>query len=128
MEDSTTEATRTGIDKKIDNFVEGDLEHATEILSALWAIANNDDDIKAPSNTPTPVSSVRFCLLPGVIRVHLYTQSDQEGHESWPLGLCEYRPHQVDTHRGLLRQEVLGQTLQVWGYLETRLFLERDHE
>jgi hypothetical protein len=60
MEDLTTEATRISINKKIDSFVEGDLEHATEILSALWEIANNDDDIKAPSKKPTVVSQVRF--------------------------------------------------------------------
>jgi hypothetical protein len=58
MEDSTTETTRISIDKKIDRFVEGDLEHATEILSALWEIANDDGDIKAPSNTPSAVSPV----------------------------------------------------------------------
>jgi hypothetical protein len=52
MEDSTTETTRASVDKKIDSFVEGDLEHATEMLSALWEIANKDGDVKAPSNTP----------------------------------------------------------------------------
>jgi len=51
MEDSTTETTRVGVDKKIDNFVEGGLEHATEVLSALWEIVNKDGDIKGPSKT-----------------------------------------------------------------------------
>lgn len=59
MEDSTTEATRASVDEKIDSFAEGDLEHATEILSALWEIVNNDGDITAPSSTP-PSSVSRF--------------------------------------------------------------------
>ena len=57
MEDSTTETTRASVDKKIDSFVEGDLEHATDLLSALWEIVNKDGDIKAPSNTSPAVSS-----------------------------------------------------------------------
>ncbi|KAF9645626.1 hypothetical protein BDM02DRAFT_3119977 [Thelephora ganbajun] len=56
MEDSTTETTRASIDKKIDNFVEGDLEHAAEMLSALWEIANKDGDITDPSKT-TPTAA-----------------------------------------------------------------------
>ena len=64
MEDSTTEVTRAGVNKKIDSFVEGDLDHATEILSALWEIANKGDDITVvPPSTSSPVSS----FLPGVI-------------------------------------------------------------
>jgi len=62
MEDSTTETTRVSVDKKIDSFVEGDLEHATEVLSALWEIVNKDGDIMAPSSTPLSVSS-GFLLL-----------------------------------------------------------------
>ena len=50
MEDSTAEATRVGVEKKIDSFAEGGLGHATGILSGLWEIANKDGDIKAPSN------------------------------------------------------------------------------
>jgi hypothetical protein len=68
MEDSTTETTRASVDKKIDSFVEGDLEHATEMLSALWEIVNTDGDIKAPSDTSSTVTPVRFYLLPCVIR------------------------------------------------------------
>ena len=56
MEDSTTEKTRASVDKMIDSFVEGDLEHATEMLSALWEIANKSGDIKAPSNISPAVS------------------------------------------------------------------------
>ena len=71
MEDSTTETTRASVDKKIDNFVEGDLEHATEMLSALWEIANKDGDIKAPSNASPAVSLFWLCLLTYVMREFL---------------------------------------------------------
>jgi hypothetical protein len=70
MEDLTTEATRVSVNKKIDNFVEGDLEHATEMLCALWEIANTDGDIKFPLNTLPAVSLFRFWLLLSVIREH----------------------------------------------------------
>ena len=62
MEDSTTETTRAGVDKKIDSFAEGDLEHAAEMLSALWEIVNKDGDIKAPAKTSSTVSPFRFHL------------------------------------------------------------------
>jgi len=67
MEDSTTEVTRTSVDKKIDEFVKGDLEHATEILSALWEIVSKDGDIKAPSNASPAVSPLQF-RFPNAIR------------------------------------------------------------
>ena len=58
LEDSTTEATRTSVEKKVCSFVEGDLDHATEMLSALWEVASKDEDIAAPaSDTSFPVSS-----------------------------------------------------------------------
>ena len=60
MEDSTTEVTRVGVNKKIDDFVEGALEHATEILSALWEIVSKDGDITVPSNTSPAVSPLPF--------------------------------------------------------------------
>lgn len=67
MEDSTTEATQASVEKKIDSFVEGDLEHATGMLSALWEVVNNDKNIGAPSNTSSVVSLSRFCpLFPGL--------------------------------------------------------------
>ena len=55
MEDST-EATRANIEKKIDSFVEGDLEHAAETVSGLWKIVNKDGEVKAPLNTSSAVS------------------------------------------------------------------------
>ena len=51
----SSETTRANVEKKIDSYVEGDLQHATEMLSALWKIANKDESITAPSN---PVSNV----------------------------------------------------------------------
>jgi len=58
MEDSTTESTRISVNQMIDSFVEGDLDYATEMLSALWEIANKDGDVKAPSNTAPAITKV----------------------------------------------------------------------
>ena len=60
----SADATRVKVDKKIDSFAEGDLEHATEMLAALWKIANKDGTIAAPSNVTPAVSSVYLYLLP----------------------------------------------------------------
>jgi len=79
MEDSTTETTRVSFEKKIDSFAEGDLEYATEVLSALWEIVNDDGEIEAPSSTPSivsppelaiPLGVIRECLVLHVIRLH----------------------------------------------------------
>ena len=67
VEGSTTEATRASVNKKIDSFAGGGLEHTTEILSALWEIVNGDGDIVAPSDTSIDVSPFWFCLIPGVL-------------------------------------------------------------
>ena len=67
MEDSTTEATRVSFDKKTDSFAEGDLEHATEVLSALWEVVNSDGEIEAPSSTPSIVSPLEFAIPLGVM-------------------------------------------------------------
>jgi len=62
MKDST-EATRLSADEKIDSFAEGDLEHATEVLSSLWEIVNKDGDITVPPNSPpSSVSPFQFVL------------------------------------------------------------------
>ncbi|KAF9646805.1 hypothetical protein BDM02DRAFT_3118097, partial [Thelephora ganbajun] len=75
MEDSTTETTRASVDKKIDSFVEGDLEYATEMLSALWEIANKEGDITAPSKaapaatqvtSPAHWDSVKIALIKSI--------------------------------------------------------------
>jgi len=68
VEDSTTEATQASVEQKIDSFVEEGLEHATEMLSALWEIVNKDGDIKAPENTPSAVRQFQFCPHPRVVR------------------------------------------------------------
>ena len=68
MGDSTAETIRASVGKKIDSFVEEGLEHATEMLSALWDIANEDDDIKVPTNTSSAVSQFQILLLPRVMR------------------------------------------------------------
>ena len=73
MDDSTTEATRAKVEEKIDSFVEGDLEYATEALSALWEIANKDGDVKAPSSTTPAVSLSQPC----VVRWCAYNLHDQ---------------------------------------------------
>ena len=64
MEDSTTETTRASFDEKIDSFIIGQLEHATQMLTALWEIVNKDGDIIAPSNATPTVSLSSSCLLP----------------------------------------------------------------
>ncbi|KAF9643633.1 hypothetical protein BDM02DRAFT_1403367 [Thelephora ganbajun] len=58
MEDSTTETTRAGVEKKIDSFVEENLEHAGEMLFALWEIANEDGDVTDPSKTAPAAARV----------------------------------------------------------------------
>jgi hypothetical protein len=64
VRDSTAETTRAGVNQKIDVFVEGGLEHASEIILALLEIVN-----KAPP-PPPPIPAVRSswcCLLSGVV-------------------------------------------------------------
>ncbi|KAF9643565.1 hypothetical protein BDM02DRAFT_3132344 [Thelephora ganbajun] len=64
--------TCASVNKKIDNFVEGDLEHAAEMLPALWEIANKDGNITGPSKTTPAMSVFRFCLNPQVMRECLF--------------------------------------------------------
>jgi hypothetical protein len=52
MEDSTAEKTRASVKTKIKTFAKGDLEHATETLSALWEIANRDKGVTAHLDSP----------------------------------------------------------------------------
>lgn len=60
-EGSTTEV---DLNKKIDSFLEGDLEDGAEVLSALWEILNSGN-ISPPLNTSPHVSPSQFFLLPG---------------------------------------------------------------
>ena len=64
------EATREGVESKIDGFAEGDLEHATQVLSALWEIVNKDEDKEDPWPTPSPVSPPRLFLPKRDLSVH----------------------------------------------------------
>ena len=98
MEDSTTETTRASVDKKIDSFAEGDLEHATEMLSALLEIVNKDNDVNAPSNTPA-VSHSRFPPFLALCRDVYFAQLGHTGHKPCLSDFCEYRAHQVDSQR-----------------------------
>ena len=67
MEDSTAEATQSSFERKLDSFVEGDLEHATEVLSALWKIVNKEGEINVPP-VPPMVSYFRVYPPPSVIQ------------------------------------------------------------
>ena len=59
----SADATRVKVDKKIDSFAEGDLEHATEMLTALWKIANKDGNVVAPSTRAAPADVSSDFLL-----------------------------------------------------------------
>ena len=68
MDDSTTETIRESFEKKVCSFVDGDLDHAVEMLSALWDIATNDEDVTAPeSGALSTVSSFQLFFLSGLI-------------------------------------------------------------
>ena len=98
MEDSTTEATRVSVETKVCSFVEGELDHAMEMLSALWDIASKDGDIQTPANDAkstvgsfqSSFSSVQFAPLGCTNR------------QPRPLGLGEKSAHQVDSQRCIL--------------------------
>jgi len=79
MNNSTTETTRVSFDRKIDSFANGELEHATEMLSTLWRIVNTDGEIKAPPNTSPTVSPFRsfFSVLRGDAHNTLHDQTVQ---------------------------------------------------
>ena len=62
------DAIRIKVEEKLDSFAEGDLEHAAEMLSALWKIANRDGEIIAPSNSSPDVSRLSVFLLPATTR------------------------------------------------------------
>ena len=100
-QDSTTEETRAGVDEKIDSFYEGDLEHATEALSALWEIVNKDGIIAAPSSTPSTVSRFSVGSSPVLYgRAQHFTYSGCSSDEPRQLDLCENGAHQVHSRRG----------------------------
>ena len=89
---------RASVEEKIKSFAKGDLEHATETFSALWEIANDDGDVKAPSNTEHIVSlSLLYLLL-----CLSSTERARTGHEHCPLGGCGHGTLQVDSKWNLL--------------------------
>ena len=59
--------TKARVNRKIDSFVKGDLENATEILSTLWEIVNKPGSIRAPLNISPNVSHFSFYLLPRIM-------------------------------------------------------------
>ena len=67
MEDSTTEVTRVSVEEKMDSFAKGELEHAGEILSALWEIAIKDEDAEPPEDTSSTVSPFWFYFFEHVM-------------------------------------------------------------
>ena len=62
------DAIRIKVEEKLDSFAAGDLEHAAEMLSALWKIANKDGEITAPENTSSDVSPFFVLLLSATTR------------------------------------------------------------
>jgi hypothetical protein len=105
MEDSTTETTYASVEEKVASFAEGDLEHATEILSALWEVANRDGDIKAPADTPPAVSpffSPASCGNTQFTSPARGFHGFHSAHEPCPLDRGEDRAYQVNSQRGVL--------------------------
>ena len=61
MDEATTGTTRAGVEEKVCSFVEGELDHAMETLSALWEIASKDEDITIPAGrAKSTVNSFKF--------------------------------------------------------------------
>ena len=86
--DSATETTRASVERKIDSYVEGDLEHATDVLSTLWEIVNRDGEIQAPSSTPSSVSPFR--ILPSSWRhMGVLTSHNQAAQPTGPTSSVE---------------------------------------
>ena len=110
MEDSTGQKIRADVETKIKSFANGDLEHATEVLSALWEIANNDRIIKNPSDAGRIVNPYRLCFL-----CERATARGVEGRRSNLFGCQDRDALEVRSRRKLLRQEILGKKLQEWG-------------
>ena len=71
-----TEVIRTSVEEKIDRFSEGVLGHATEMISALWKVANQDENITAPPST-SPAVSPFPSLHPSLRDTAMLTLNDQ---------------------------------------------------
>lgn len=100
--ESTKETARAGVEAKIKSFANGELGHATEMLSALWEFANNSDGVAPPSKALPMVSPSLFrsCrLLSGA----LYTMVPGRMEEvSRTFGACVCGALQVDSQWYLL--------------------------
>lgn len=79
---STAEATRASVRLQIESFVDGDLEHASEVLSILLEMASSDEDIVAPVNIGADVSSFSFPFCPS-------TGKERLPHASVPRDLAD---------------------------------------
>ena len=77
-EDATMEATRARIDEEIDSFYQGNLEHAAEVLSALWEIVNRGGNTTGPPSVSPPQAVSRFRFRPlgalcgGCLLLHVF--------------------------------------------------------
>ena len=80
MDCAMTETTRAKVEEKIDSFSEGDLEHATEILSTLWEIASKDGDVQVPSNATPAVSSTQLTFTRGAYSNNQATPPTSPAH------------------------------------------------
>ena len=69
--------TRASVEKKVDSFVEGNLEHATEALFALLDIAAKDESVGVSSDASSAVSSPRPVSRPVLSWVLILHQSKQ---------------------------------------------------
>ena len=58
--EDSTEATGTSVQKKMDTFIKGDLEHARDMIPLLWKIVTGDGNVKPPSRTSPAVSLLRI--------------------------------------------------------------------
>lgn len=95
MKDSTAKAIGVSVDEKINRFVDEGLNHATEMLSLLWEIANDDSRIiRSLPNTSSPVSRFYFY---GVCGSAYSTSPDHADLEPCTLGLCGDGAHQVNS-------------------------------
>ena len=96
MDDPTSEAIRTGIEKKIGSFAEGVLEHATDMLTEVWEIVSKDGDIMTHENTPSTVRLLHLCLVHcSVFKSVCIAPAGCAGSELSSLGVREDGPYQV---------------------------------
>ena len=91
---------RTGVGKKIKSFAKGDLEHATEMLSELWEIANNDVDCETPSDAESIVSpfppSLLLNVCVGAYNLHSIVRT-HVGQRSHKFPGCGHGALEVDS-------------------------------